>query len=156
MIVTTRLARASTFYKLLLTTSVLSLTLGQSAQGATNPDAYSPQNVLIGATPSVQASANNGEGITVGVIDTGGTASWTGFQGYTGYTGQATDGKVNTSQSTCISPCPYGSAWTGNTDDNGHGTFVTSEIVGGIHKVLVLLPISQPVLSTRSIKACKC
>src|ERR1043166_2759600 len=81
--------------------------------------AYSPQDLLIGATASVQASANNGAGITFGVIDTGTAAPWIGF-----------GGRVNTAASACmIAGCPNSLAIT---DDNGHGTFVASEIIGSI------------------------
>src|ERR1700679_3441380 len=69
------------------------------AHAATNPDAYSYQNILIGALPSVQASANNGAGVTFGIVDTGGTSSWVGFQGFNGNT---SEGRIT--NGTCISP----------------------------------------------------
>ena len=115
--------------KAVLTTTALSL-FAFSAIAAVNPDAYSPQNLLTGATPTVQASANNGAGITVGVIDTGGTASWLGFQGYNGIKTQGVISGVD-----CISPCSTAALKSGNIDDNGHGTFVTSEIIGGVPSI---------------------
>src|ERR1700735_276342 len=73
--------------KMLQSLVVLSLA-ALPARAATNPDAYSYQNVLIGALPSVQASANNGAGVTFGIVDTGGTSSWVGFQGFNGNTSE--------------------------------------------------------------------
>src|SRR5579862_5904319 len=64
---------------LLPVTFAFSLAAILPAMAAANPDAYSPQDVLIGATPSVQASANNGAGIVFGDIDTGITPQWVGF-----------------------------------------------------------------------------
>jgi subtilisin family serine protease len=84
--------------------------------------AYSPQDALIGATAAVQSSANNGAGITFGVIDTGAAAAWVGF-----------GGRVSTTLSTCtISGCPQSLAIT---DDNGHGTFTTSQIIGSVPSI---------------------
>ncbi|MFO1187758.1 MAG: S8 family serine peptidase [Alphaproteobacteria bacterium] len=88
---------------------------------------YSPQNTLIGATPDVQSLGKYGAGITFGIIDTGGTASWTGFQGWSG---SKTQGRIT--RSYCILPCSASALKSGNIDDNGHGTFVTSEIIGGV------------------------
>ena len=111
----------------MLKTSLVTIVFSLFAIPAIAATNYSPQNLLIGVTPSVQASANNGAGITIGVIDTGGTSSWVGFQGYNG---NKTQGII--SGVTCISPCSSNMLKSGNTDDNGHGTFVTSEIIGGI------------------------
>ncbi|MBI3420247.1 MAG: S8 family serine peptidase [Proteobacteria bacterium] len=74
---------------------------------------------LIGVTSTVQAQANGGAGITFGIIDTGGAADWVGFSG-----------RVDKSKSACeISRCNQSLSYT---DDNGHGTFVTSEIIGNV------------------------
>lgn len=72
---------------------------------------------LIGVNSSIQAEGNYGKGVLFGVIDTGIAAPWIGFQN-----------RINTAQSVCeISGC---SKTLAITDDNGHGTFVTSEILG--------------------------
>ena len=91
-----------------------------------------PKTSLSVRHPPVQASANNGAGITFGIIDTGGTKSWSGFQGYNGATNQ---GRIIAS--TCLgqATCPIPSYLAGNTDDNGHGTFVTSELIGGLPSI---------------------
>lgn len=73
---------------------------------------------LIGVTPSLQASANYGQGIVFGVIDTGGLATQADLAG-----------GINTASSACTitaSTCPNSYAIT---DNNGHGTFVTSEMI---------------------------
>lgn len=71
---------------------------------------------LIGVTDQLQAAANNGSGVVYGVIDTGAQYKWTEF-----------GGRVNTSLSACtISGCS--SSYAIN-DNNGHGTFVTSELI---------------------------
>jgi len=115
------------FKKPLLLAALLTVS-GQTAFAApANPDAYSPQNVLIGAVPTLQAQANNGKGVTFGIIDTGGTASWVGFQGFNG---SKTEGRITSE--VCVSSCSSNALKSGNIDDNGHGTFVTSEIIGGI------------------------
>lgn len=71
---------------------------------------------LIGVTDALQVSANNGAGVTFGVIDTGAAADHVEF-----------GGRVNTKLSTCVIPRCSSSLAT--TDDNGHGTFVTSELI---------------------------
>src|SRR5713101_16946 len=77
---------------------------------------YSPQLGLIGVTDALQNSANNGAGITFGVIDTGAAALQVEF-----------GGRISTTLSACtIAGCPQSLAIT---DDNGHGTFTTSEII---------------------------
>ncbi|MGE3622906.1 MAG: S8 family serine peptidase [Bdellovibrionales bacterium] len=113
-------------HKIFSVSLVLSLAMAQPVLAVD----YSPQNTLIGATPDVQAQGNNGAGIKFGIVDTGGTESWVGFKGYNG---NASQGRIT--QSTCISPCNASRLSTGNTDDNGHGTFVTSEIIGGIPSI---------------------
>jgi hypothetical protein len=85
---------------------------------ATSEFTYSPQLGLIGVTDTLQNSANNGAGITFGVIDTGAAAAHIEF-----------GGRVSTNLSACtIAGCPQSLAIT---DDNGHGTFTTSEIIAG-------------------------
>jgi subtilisin family serine protease len=80
---------------------------------------YSPQNGLLGLNDSIWADAHYGAGITYGVIDTGVAAPWIGFQN-----------RVNTVDAVCtISNCPQSLAIT---DDEGHGTFVASEIAGDV------------------------
>jgi len=113
--------------KTLISATIFLSTSVSHAAFAGDPNYYSPQNLLIGVTPTVQSQLNYGIGVTVGIIDTGGTASWIGFQGFQGNTSQ---GRII--KSTCISPCSANALRSGNIDDNGHGTFVTSEIIGGV------------------------
>lgn len=113
--------------KALFSATLLASTAIATSAFAGDPNYYSPQNLLIGATPEVQSELNYGAGITVGVIDTGGTKSWIGFQGYQG---NPNWGRII--DSVCISPCSKSRLHSGNIDDNGHGTFVTSEIIGGV------------------------
>jgi len=110
----------------------LTLTTSSLAWGATvSPDAYSPQDVLIGATPSVQAFANNGKGVIFGDIDTGITAQWAGFT--SAYNGQGINNINTAADAVCLNGvCPTGAA---PVDQNGHGTFTASEIVGGIPSI---------------------
>ncbi len=116
------------FKKPFLLAVLLTVSAGTGALAApANPDAYSPQNVLIGAVPSLQAAANNGKGVTFGIIDTGGTASWVGFEGFNG---NSKEGRITSE--VCVASCSSSALKSGNIDDNGHGTFVTSEIIGGI------------------------
>jgi hypothetical protein len=91
------------------------LSFQQASLAATvYPYKYSPQNGLLGLNETIWQSANYGAGITFAVIDTGVAAPWIGFQN-----------RVSTG--ICeISGC--GSSY----DDNGHGTFVASEIVGDV------------------------
>lgn len=81
---------------------------------------YSIQDVLIGADiVQNELGGSTGAGVTFGVIDTGIAAPWIGFSG-----------RVNTALSTCImANC---SKTLAVTDDNGHGTFVASEIIGSV------------------------
>lgn len=111
---------------LLSTTAALLLAAAPYKTFAASLTYYSPQNLLIGATPDLQKTANYGAGVTVGVIDTGGSKSWVGFQGFNGNSNQ---GKITSS--ICISACSNSALKSGNIDDNGHGTFVTGEIIGG-------------------------
>ncbi len=88
------------------------------APGPAGWDYYSSQNLLIGATQTLQQSANYGQNITVATMDTGVESSWVGFGG------------LNISSISCLNnACAPTIA---NSDDNGHGTFVASEIVGGV------------------------
>jgi subtilisin family serine protease len=83
---------------------------------------YSLQNNMIGATASVMSEGKNGAGITFGVIDTGVAAPWVGFQN-----------SVDTAKSTCIiSGC---SKTLAIKDDNGHGTFIASQLVGNVPSI---------------------
>jgi len=123
--------------KLLLATLILAAAVaGNSSRAlaATNPDAYSPQDVLIGATPAVQAEGNNGAGVTFGDIDTGITPQWVGFNSQYNSALAPGTSNINTSASAV---CMYGVCPTGAfpTDQNGHGTFTASEIVGGIPSI---------------------
>src|SRR6266851_2866191 len=92
--------------------------LATRAPAAASEFTYSPQLGLIGVTDVLQNSANNGAGITFGVIDTGAAAAHIEF-----------GGRVSTTLSACtIAACPQSLAIT---DDNSHGTFTTSEIIAG-------------------------
>src|SRR3954467_13508375 len=93
--------------KLFTIAFICSVSVSHIALAVTDdPTYYSPQNLLIGATPTLQASANYGAGVTVGVIHTGGTKSWFGFN----------DGYGTIIGSTCISRCNNTALATGNTD----------------------------------------
>ena len=113
------------FTKTLLTaTALFSLALPNIAvaglgfaPGPAGANYYSYQNLLIGATTAQQAVANYGKGVTVGTLDTGVTSSWVGFSGLSVSSYQC----LNNSCSSAIA----------NSDNNGHGTFVASEIIGG-------------------------
>jgi len=90
----------------------------QKSLAASYPYKYSLQNGLLGLNNDIWTSANFGAGITYGVIDTGVAAPWIGFQD-----------RVDTAAATCtIAGC--NSAF----DDNGHGTFVASEIAGDVRE----------------------
>jgi hypothetical protein len=90
-----------------------------SAASAIN---YSLQNTLTGVTSALQNSANNGAGILFGVIDTGIAAPWVGFQN-----------RIDTVKSVCLlANCTKALALK---DDNGHGSFVTSEIIGSVPSI---------------------
>jgi len=132
------LARQSNVKTLLFAVSLATVTLaGPSAWALPFIDTLSPQNLLIGATPAVEALGNNGAGITFGVIDTGGQAQWVGFHG-----------RINTGASTCIiSGCAQSLS---TTDDQGHGTFVTSEIIG--YKPAIGLEGVDPAASAIEVK----
>lgn len=98
--------------------AALVATGAEAASLSSNEYTNSPQLGLIGVTPSLQANANYGAGITFGVIDTGGLASQIDF-----------GGRIDTSKSACIiKNCAQSLSVT---DNNGHGTFVTSEIIAG-------------------------
>jgi hypothetical protein len=91
-----------------------------TAFAATN---FSLQNNLIGATSAVKAQGKNGAGITFGVIDSGVAAPWVGFS----------PSSIDTAKSACmISGC---SKTLAIRDDNGHGTFVSSQLVGNVPSV---------------------
>jgi len=106
----------------------LYVVLASQSALATN---YSPQNALTGVTSSVQSSANYGKGVVFGDIDTGVTYQWVGFTPQ--YNGQGVS-NINTSLSAvCLNGvCPTGAF---PTDQNGHGTFTASEMVGAIPSV---------------------
>src|SRR5580704_13295985 len=94
-----------------------------AAQSPSGPSyTLSPQDVLIGAN-LVQAMTNNGApingaGVSFAVIDTGVAAPWVGF----------TNSIVGLPASNCVIS-PHCDQTLALTDDNGHGTFVASEIV---------------------------
>ncbi len=111
--------------KLLSFTAILSMTVSAPAlagpgfaPGPAGLNYYSYQNILIGATQTLQSSANYGAGVTVATIDTGITKDWVGFGGLT----------INST--TCLNSVCH--ATVNNSDDHGHGTFVASEIIGGV------------------------
>ncbi|MCE9507048.1 MAG: S8 family serine peptidase [Alphaproteobacteria bacterium] len=108
----------------------------QVSSAAAYQYAYSPQNGLLGLNDTIWKSANYGAGVTYGVIDTGVAAPWVGFQS-----------RVNTTDAACtINGC---SKTMATTDDNGHGSFVASEIAGdlrtygmvGIAPAATILPV---------------
>ncbi|NBX03838.1 MAG: hypothetical protein EBR02_07265 [Alphaproteobacteria bacterium] len=101
--------------------AVSAFSLSSPSQAA--PTNYSPQNALLGATATIQGYANNGAGITFGVIDTGITKPWIGFSGN------------SITSASCIGSGGSASRCTNasnTSDDNGHGTFVASEIIGRV------------------------
>ncbi|MCE9508199.1 MAG: S8 family serine peptidase [Alphaproteobacteria bacterium] len=102
------------------------------------PYMFSPQNGLLGLNEDIWASANYGAGITYGVIDTGVAAPWIGFQD-----------RVDTASAACtIAGCS--SAY----DDNGHGTFVASEIAGDVRQYgLVGLAPAGTILPVKVLNA---
>ncbi|HEX7777326.1 MAG TPA: S8 family serine peptidase [Parvibaculum sp.] len=85
-----------------------------------DPYSISPQNVLNGAK-TVQATGITGAGVVFGVIDTGTAAAWVGFG----------DRIMPLPVSGCVIT-PSCDQSLAVTDDNGHGTFVSSEIVGSV------------------------
>jgi hypothetical protein len=99
-----------------------------SSQAFAGPYDDSPQDVLIGAD-QVGPSANYGAGVKFGDIDTG-IVPWLGFTpAYNGY-------GVNNVDSTNSGKCLNGSCWRAYpTDQNGHGTFTASEIVGAVQSI---------------------
>ena len=108
--------------------ALLALAASQPAAAQSPSYALSPQDVLIGAN-LVQAMTNNGApingaGITFAVIDTGVAAPWVGF----------TNSIVGLPASNCVIT-PRCNQSLALTDDNGHGTFVASEIVGSVPAV---------------------
>lgn len=107
---------AATFLASMASEATLASGLGY-APGPAGLDYYSEQNILIGATQSLQSLANYGKGVTVGTIDTGIESSWVGFGGLTIGSYQCLNGTCGTANI--------------NSDNNGHGTFVASEIIGG-------------------------
>ena len=100
---------------------VAALTLAASHDAAAQYAnyAYSPQDILTGANV-VHAGGVTGAGVTFGIIDTGIAAPWTGFGGRVTATPVSACVIANCNQSLAV------------TDDNGHGTFVASEIIGSI------------------------
>jgi subtilisin family serine protease len=112
----------SNFQKTALVSAVslgILITLQQPVFAATYPYQYSPQNGLMGLNNDIWTSANYGAGITYGVIDTGVAAPWIGFQS-----------RIDTVNAACtFAGCTQAMALA---DDNGHGTFVASEIIGDL------------------------
>ena len=104
---------------LLVTAIMFGAITGARAQFASYT--YSSQDILIGAN-IVQSGGVTGKGVTFGVIDTGVAAPWIGFSG----------GRVaSTPTSVCVIT-PSCTQSLAVTDDNGHGTFVASEIIGSV------------------------
>ena len=91
-------------------------------------DELSPQNILIGATPDVQANANYGRGITVADLDTGIIPEWIGFQP------QYTHMFLNNINTAASAVCLNNNCHAARVplDGNGHGTFTASLITGGV------------------------
>ncbi len=102
----------------------LSLSIPDAQAGAYD---RSIQNVLTGAS-SVTATTNYGRGMVFGIIDSGVISGWTGFSSSVNGMGL---NSINTSSSAV---CLYSSSCSTSypSDTNGHGTFVASELVGGI------------------------
>lgn len=92
---------------------------------------YSQQDVRNGAS-AVAASANYGRGIKFGVVDTGIAPSvWFNPS----YNGQGLQNIDTVKSGTCLNgSCRYVNPVATPTDSMGHGTFVASEIVGGLSK----------------------
>lgn len=93
---------------------------------AADPNYYSKTNVLSGAN-QVAPSVNYGKGIVFGSVDTG-ISPWAGFSSV--INGQGVDNIDKLNSGSCLN----GSCTAGlyNTDQNGHGTFTASQIVGAI------------------------
>ncbi|MFZ4761447.1 MAG: S8 family peptidase [Alphaproteobacteria bacterium] len=122
------------FSYILLSGTSFTLHINNAAAADVDPNKYSTQNLLIGATTDVQAAASNGAGVTFGVIDTGIISKWIGFDAKYNDTLSAGTSNIDTKNSAvCMyRSCPLKNATI--TDQNGHGTFVASEIVGSISK----------------------
>lgn len=104
------------------------LILSQTSLANAAVDSNSPQNELIGATPTLQASANYGRGVLLGDIDTGVTPQWLGFTPL--YNGQNVSNIITSQSAICLNGiCRNGVTIS---DGNGHGTFTASEMVGGV------------------------
>jgi hypothetical protein len=80
----------------------------------------SPQDILSGASV-VQATGITGAGVVFGVVDTGAAAPWVGF-----------GGRVAPLPTSACLISPSCNQSLAVTDDNGHGTFVSSEIIGSV------------------------
>lgn len=102
----------------------------------TDPYYYSPQDILIGAN-QLHSQGFTGSGINFAVIDTGVLQKWIGFSG-PGYGGSLTPPGAGGSRiynippSTCLNSTDCRNKNVALTDDNGHGTFVASEIIGSV------------------------
>lgn len=113
------------------------LALCPPAYAASSPYAYSTQLTLMGLTPALQASANNGAGVVFGDIDTGIAQQWVGFSyPYNTALGAGTTNIDVKDSAKCLNGvCPvksFSGVNTFPTDGNGHGTFTASEMVGSI------------------------
>ncbi len=79
---------------------------------------YTQPFSLAGLGSSLQVRANYGAGITFGLIDTGVQARWIGYQN-----------RISPYSACTIAGC--GNSLAVN-DDNGHGNFIASEIIGNV------------------------
>lgn len=133
------------------TLGLLTLSALSTPAFAASPYTLSPQLDLIGLTPAIQAAAYNGagSGILFADIDTGIIPQWVGFRGTYNTAIPRTANNINTILSaSCINGrCTKYAKDTlildgnnsldgfGSTfpfDQNGHGTFTSSQIVGGV------------------------
>ncbi len=111
-------------------TSIVVLSSPWAHAATTDPlYANTPWDVRNGAA-SVAASANYGKGIKFGVVDTGIVPSpWFSAT----YNGQGVNSIDTTKSAICLNgTCTGTNPQTSPNDTMGHGTFVASEIVGGI------------------------
>ncbi len=136
------------------TFGLLALSALSTPAFAASPYTLSPQLDLIGLTPAIQAAAHNGAGtgILFADIDTGVIPQWDGFKGTYNTAIARTANNINTKLSaSCLNgrcttfgkdptftdggPLSDGPGGGNNLfpyDKDGHGTFTTSEIVGGV------------------------
>lgn len=109
-----------------LTLAAFAASFSFTVAHAADPNYYSKTNVLTGAS-QVAPSVNYGKGIVFGSVDSG-ISPWAGFS--SAYNGQGVDNIDKLNSGSCLN----GSCTAGlyNTDQNGHGTFTASQIVGAI------------------------